>query len=150
MIGSSKQRVWIFFFFFAWVEVSFCRNNYHGSASQQREKVAWSHCIFHFQPSSFRVLAFPSDYSVGGKDNQRPWVKHGLSQSRQRGHQTLGKRNAVLIQGSSQLPTHIHPQDGVMTGLGSHITTKLMQSLSSNRRHVAQGYRSKVRFSNNQ
>ena len=64
-----------FFFFFARVVVSFCRNNYHGGASQQRENVAWSHCIFHFQSSSFRVLAFPSDYSVGGKDNHRLWVK---------------------------------------------------------------------------
>ena len=65
-----KQTEGLNFFFFARVVVSFCRNNYHG-ASQQRENVARSHCIFHFQSSSFRVLTFPSDYSVGGKDNQR-------------------------------------------------------------------------------
>lgn len=68
--GFEQTEGW--FFFSARAVVSFCRNNYHGSASQQRESIARSHRIFHFQLSSFRVPAFPGDCSVGGRGNQRP------------------------------------------------------------------------------
>ena len=114
MMGSSKQRVW--FFFSARAVVSFCRNNYHGSASQQRESIAWSHCIFHFQLSSFRVLAFPGDYSVGGRGNQRLWAKRGSHKAGSKATSSWIKGSCpVLVAPAPELAVHICPQDKGMT-----------------------------------
>lgn len=107
MIGSSKWGV-RFFFCFARV-VSFCRNNYHGSASQQRENIARGHCIYH---------ALSSSFSAG--------FSRGLFNGRKRQPEALGKAWPLTKQAArspeagwreccrswcSQLLTkYIHPQ----------------------------------------
>lgn len=92
MIGSSTQRVW--FFFFARIVVSFCRNNYHGSASQQRENIARSHCIHHVPSSSFRASCI-SQWQFDGRKRQpkapgkaEPLTKQAVRppEAGQRGH----------------------------------------------------------------
>lgn len=70
------------------------------------------------------ALAFPGDYSMGGKDNQRLWVKPGLSQNRHQGHQKLDAESAARSWCSQLLTKYIHPQAGRMAALESPITTK--------------------------
>lgn len=138
--GFEQTEGW--FFFPARAVVSFCRNNYHGSASQQRRSIAWSHCIFHFQLSSFRVLASPGDGSVGGRGNQRPDLALTKQARRPPASSWINECCSVLGAPASDLAVRSWPQDKGMTGLGSQVSAALEPSVATDVK--VEGCKSKV------
>lgn len=138
--GFEQTEGW--FFFPARAVVSFCRNNYHGSASQQRRSIAWSHCIFHFQLSSFRVLAFPGDCSVGGRGNRRPDLALTKQAGRPPASSWRSECRSVLGAPASDLAVRSWPQDKGMTGLGSQVSAALEPSVATDVK--VEGCKSKV------